>query len=283
MADVELRDAPRRVSTEARQAANSPVLDALARAGLAARGISYGLVGVLAAWLALGGDGKATSRDGALATIADEALGQVLLVLLAIGFAGYAVWRLAQAVFDKEDEGTGALGIAKRATNLGRGVLYAILAYVAVRLTFGGGGSSGSENEKARNATAEVLDWPAGTWLVGLAGLVVIGVGLFSAYRGVTQSFLEKWKTEELGATERRAAAGIGTLGLAARGVVFSLIGLFLVKAAVEYEPQEAVGLDGALQELRGQTYGSWLLLLTAVGLLAYAAYQLFAARYRRV
>jgi hypothetical protein len=281
VADVPFPDA-QRVRAEARRAANSAWLDGLARAGLAARGVSYGLVALLAAWLAVGGRGKATSREGALGTLADHALGRVVLVLLAMGFAGYAVWRLAQAIFDKEHEGARPKGIATRATYAARGLVYLGLTYAAARLVLGARGSD-SENEKARRATSEVLGWTAGTWLVAIAGLVVIGVGLYGGYRGVTQSFLEKWRMGDLSESERRVATMIGTVGLLARGLVFSLIGAFLVKAALEYDPTEAIGLDGALQKLRAQAYGQWLLGVVAVGLLAYALYDLIASRYRRV
>jgi hypothetical protein len=273
---------PSRARVEARRAANSAWLNGLARVGLAARGISYGLVGLLAAWLVFGEGGKATSPEGALATIADESLGKVLLILLAIGFAGYALWRLAQALFDKENEGEDVGGIAKRASYLARAGIYSVLAYVAVKLVLGAGDIE-SQNEKARKATAEVLGWPAGTWIVGIAGVFVIGVGLYNGYRGVTQSFLAKWNTGEMSAAERLWGARIGTVGLLARSLVFSLVGVFLLKAAFEYDPQEAVGLDGALQELRRQAYGSWLLAVVALGLLAYALYGVVAARYRRV
>jgi len=255
-------------------------LAALARIGLVAKGISFALVGVLALEVAFGHGGKSTSREGALATIAQNGWGTLLLYALALGFVAYAVWRLAQAVFEREEDDKKLWG--KRAGYVGRAAIYAGLAYTSVKIATGTAGPD-SQTERARTTTAEILSWPAGTWLVGLAGLCILGVGLYNGYRGVTLKFTDKWKakgsTEEIG----RWAERIGVIGLLARCVVFGLIGAFALKAAFEYEPKEAIGLDGALRKLGDQAYGHWLLGLTAAGLVAYAIYCFADARYRRV
>jgi hypothetical protein len=144
-----------------------------------------------------------------------------------------------------------------------------------------GSGGSHSQDQKAHKATAEVLSWPAGTWLVGIGGACVAGAGLFNGYRGVTRKFRERWKTGEMSRQALKWGTRAGVVGLLARMVVFGLIGAFLIKAAVEYDPKEAIGLDGALQKLAGQSYGAWLLGLTAAGLLAYAIFCFVEARYR--
>ena len=269
------RAAPQRV-------AESTWVDRLARFGLVAKGVSYGLVGALAAALAIGGGGKAASREGALATLADETYGKVILVALALGFAAYGLWRLVQAIFDRDDEGSSAKGLAKRATYVGRAVLYGALTYTTIRLLTGSGGGE-SQTGEARKATAQVLDWPTGRWLVGLAGLILIGVGVFNAYRAFTQKFEENWKTGEMSAFERQWGPRISSAGLFARFVVFSLIGAFLVKAAYQYDPKEAIGLDGALRKIIQASYGQVLLGIVAAGLLCYALFCFFEARYRRV
>lgn len=255
-------------------------LEVLARVGLVAKGISFALVGVLALEVALGRGGKSTSREGALATVATHSWGEFLLYALAAGFAAYALWRVAQAFFEREDDDKKLW--AKRAGYLGRAAIYTGLAYTSVKIA-SGTAQTDSQTERAHKTTAEILSWPAGTWLVGLAGLCVIGAGLFNGYRGVTQSFAEKWRpkgsTEEIG----RWAKRIGVVGLLARCVVFGLIGAFAIKAALEYEPREAIGLDGALRKLSEQSYGQWLLGLTAAGLVAYAVFCFAEARYRRV
>jgi hypothetical protein len=125
-----------------------------------------------------------------------------------------------------------------------------------------------------------VLSWPGGTWLVGAAGLAIIGVGVWNLYRGLTRKFEDKWVGNRSD-TAQRWGGDAGVAGHVARFVVFSLIGVFAVKAAVDYNPKDAVGLDGALQRLVHQSYGPAMLALTAAGLVAYAVYCFVDARYR--
>ena len=234
----------------------------LARVGLVAKGISYGLVGVLALKLALGDGGAATSNQGAMQHLAGTSFGQFLLVLLAIGLAAYAIWRLIQAW-----QGT------ERFVNAARFVIYGALTYSAVRILTGSGQQS--QNQSAHKTTAAILGWPGGTWIVGIAGLVLIGIGLYQLYMGVSRKFEEKWRGQS------DVGNVVGVIGHIARFVVLALIGVFAIKAAVDYNPQNAVGFDGALQKLAHQSYGSYLLGLTAAGLIAYAVFCFFDARYR--
>ena len=263
------------------QVENAAWLNVLARVGLVAKGVSYALVGVLAIKLAADSGGKATSRQGALHTLAQHSFGKFVLVVLAFGFAAYAVWRFAQAFFDKNNDGDGAKGLAKRAGYFGRGAIYAGLTYSTIKIL--SGSAEQSQNQKAHKTAATVLSWPAGKWIVGAAGLVLIGVGLWNGYRALEKKFLKNWKTEKMGPTAQRWGTRSGMVGLSARMVVFALIGIFVVKAAYDYNPREAIGLDGALQKLASQSYGSWLLGIVAAGLLAYAVFCFFEARYREV
>jgi succinate dehydrogenase/fumarate reductase cytochrome b subunit len=252
----------------------------LARIGLAAKGVSFAIVGGLAFALATGAGGKATSREGALATIADESGGEVLLVLLALGFAAYALWRFSEPFLEDGDDGVKKYG--RWAAWIARGLVYAGLTYGTVKLIFAAS-SSESQNAKAHKATAEVLSWPAGTWLVGIAGACIVAAGLFNGYRGVTRKFRDKWKTSEMKPEARKWGTRAGVVGLLARMIVFGLIGWFLIEAAVDYNPKEAIGLDGALQKLAHQSYGPALLAVTAAGLVAYGIFCVVEARYREV
>jgi hypothetical protein len=146
-----------------------------------------------------------------------------------------------------------------------------------------GSGQQQSQNEKAHHSTAIVLSWPAGRWIVGVAGLAIIGAGLWNLYRGLTKKFEKKWHTGEMREVERTWGGRAGVAGHVARGVVFGLIGVFVTKAAIDYNPKDAIGLDGALQKLAHQSYGPWLLGLTAAGLVCYGIYCLVDARYRDV
>lgn len=234
----------------------------LARVGLVAKGISYGLVGVLALELALGDGGAATSNQGAMQHLAGSSFGEILLVLLAIGLAAYAVWRLIQAW-----QGT------ERFVNAARFVIYGALTYSAVRILSGAGEQS--QNQSAHKTTAAILGWPGGPVIVGLVGAILIGVGLYQLSMGVSRKFAEKWRGQsDLGNV-------VGVIGHVARFVVLVLMGVFAIKAAVDYNPEKAVGLDGALQKLAHESYGSYLLGVTAAGLIAYGVFCFVDARYR--
>ena len=152
---------------------------ALARTGLVAKGLSFGLVGVLAAKLAVGDGGEATSRQGALAQLSHHSFGKVVLIALALGFAAYALWRFVQAIAELCDADDNAAGTwAKRAGYVGRGLIYAGLTFTTLKIV-AGSGQHRSQNEKAHKSAAMVLDWPAGRFIVGAAGLAVIGVAFW--------------------------------------------------------------------------------------------------------
>jgi hypothetical protein len=257
----------------------------LARGGLVAKGVSFGIVGILAIGVAADSGGKATSRQGALQTLAQHTWGKVLLVLLAIGFAGYSIWRFVQAFAEREDDGgeKGAVkNWGKRVGYVGRGLIYAALAFTTVKILIGSGGQQ-SQNEEAHKTAAAVLDWPGGRWIVGIAGLSIIGAGLWNFYRGITKKFEDNWRTGGMSNTERVWGERAGVAGHLARGVVFSLIGVFVAKAAIDYDPRHAIGLDGALQKVADAGYGPFLLGLTAAGLVCYGFFCLVDARYRDV
>jgi uncharacterized protein DUF1206 len=258
----------------------------LARGGLVAKGVSYGLVGALAIGVALGAGGKTTSRQGALESLAQNAFGKAVLALLAVGFAGYASWRFVQAFAEREADEHEAKGQAKkwgkRAGYVGRGLVYSGLTFSTLKILLGSGGGA-SQNQKAHRTTATAFDLPAGRWLVGAAGLVLVGVGLWNAYRGIAQTFEDRWRTGEMSGVERTWGGRVGVAGHLARAVVFALVGVFVTKAAVEYDARESIGLDGALQKLAQQSYGAYLLGITAAGLVCYGLYCLVDAPYRDV
>ena len=262
------------------RAAESPWVEGLARAGLVARGVLYAIVGVLALQVAAGRETERPDKQGALTALAHQPLGKVLLVAAAVGFAGYAVWRLSAAVLDTEGDGTDASGWAKRVADLGRGLLYTGFCVTAVRLITG---SSGDDRTKEADLTAAVLRAPLGRVAVAAVGLAVVGGGLYNGYRALSAKYRKKLRTGEMSRTMRRWITGIATVGLIARMVVFVLIGAFLVRAAARYDAREAVGVDGALQRLADATYGPALLALVAVGLFMYGLYSFVEARYRRL
>jgi hypothetical protein len=259
------------------RAANAPAMGWLARAGLAARGVVYAVIGVLALKLALGDGGKATNQQGALKTIAHGSFGTLLLILLAIGLAGYALWRLTRAAVGHGAEQTDEP--SDRVAAAASGIAYAILCVTAIKLVAGAHAGSG----KASHATSGVLGWSGGTVMVTIAGIVLIGVAGYQLYKGLARKFCEDAKTAEMSGRVRKAYAVLGVAGHCARAVVFALIGYGLIKAAVDYDSKKAIGLDGALRKLAHASYGPVLLGIVALGLVMFAAYSIADARYRKV
>lgn len=261
------------------QLAGARALGWLARAGLLARGVVYFVIGLLALELAFGEGGKTTDQQGAMKAIAGQSYGKVLLVLLAIGLAGYAIWRLTRAAVGHGAEQRDDTG--DRIAALASGITYAALCVVAIGILVGSGSESSSA--KAKETTAGVLGWSGGPVIVAIAGLVLIGVAVYQAYKGISRSFLEDAKTGEMSEPVRKAYTALGVFGLVARAVVFALVGYGVIKAAVEFDPKEATGLDGALHELTQTTLGPWLLAIVAAGLAGFALYSMADARYRKV
>jgi hypothetical protein len=258
----------------------------LARAGLVAQGVTFGLVAALALEVAIGRRGKLEDRPGALQSLADTSVGRVLLGAIAVGLGAYAFWRFAQAVLGEKLESGEDVNVFKRIGYVARGLIYAWLCVMCAALVFQadepvtGGGGGGKEEDRA---TRIALEQPLGRYLVIAVGLGIVGAALFNLYRALSGSFRDELKEEQMGASERRWYTALGVAGHLARAVIFGLAGLFLVRAAWQYDPKEAIGLDGALAKLANADYGPFLLGCTAAGLLAYGLFCLVQARYREV
>jgi hypothetical protein len=274
----------RDVRQGAERVARSRWIEWLGRAGLVAQGFSYALVGVLAIAVVAGERGQAAGREDALETLAGKPGGAIVLALVAFGFAGYAAWRLAQAIFDRGGKGDDAKGLAKRAGYAGKAVLYGGLTVVTISILLGGeSGGSGGSSAQEEQATAGVLGWPGGRWLVLGAALAIGGTALFQVYRAVSGGFMKDIDTSEMSDVERRWTHRLGVVGLLARAVVFGVVAWFLLKAAVEYDPEETAGLGEALGTLANAAYGPVLLGLTAAGLVAFGIFCVAQSRYRQV
>ncbi len=258
----------------------APWIERLGRFGYAARGVVYALVGWFAALAAAGEGGGITDKRGVLNWIEEAPFGKFLLIAIAVGLAGYALWRFIQAIRDTERKGSDTKGLAVRAAFFVIGLIYAALAFSAVRIATTAGDGGG---DARRSWTAWLLQQPFGPWLVALAGAAVIGVGLYQFYKAYTAKFREKLKPGEMSGDEQKWVTRIGRFGLAARGVVFGITGGFLIVAAVESDASETRGLGGALRALAEQPYGPWLLGVTAAGLIAYGIFSMIQARYRRM
>ena len=239
----------------------------------------YAVIGVLAIELALRTGGKAASQRGALETLAGEPFGQALLIAVAVGLGAYAAWRLINAL-------TGGRGgdqhsALERVAAGASGLIYATLCVTAVKILVGA--RTSGANNSPKHATAGVLGWPGGPEIVGGAGIIIIAVGLYQGYKGAARKFLEDSATERMGQTVRRVFTLVGVFGHLARAVTFLMIGYGLVKAALDYAPRNAIGLDGALQTLSRSSTGPLLLGIVAVGFIGFGLYSIMDARFHRV
>ncbi|MCJ8280143.1 MAG: DUF1206 domain-containing protein [Rivularia sp. ALOHA_DT_140] len=247
-------------------------IERLARFGYASKGTVYFLVGLLALQAAFGNGGKTTGTEGALKTLVNQPFGQILLGLVAIGLIGYAIWRFVEAINDPEKKGKDFKGIATRLSYVANGFAYSTLAWSAVQIIIGSA-SSDSGNSK-QDWTARLLNQPFGQWLVGTIGAGVIAFGCYYLYKALTAKFRRKLDLSELGSVGREWVIAICRFGLAARSIVFFLIGWFVTEAAYMARASQVGGLDEVLETLAAQPYGPWLLAFVALGLMAYGLYR---------
>ncbi len=254
----------------------------LARFGMVARGFLYLVVALLALRIATGDFDERADKQGALQAVVRQPLGKVLVACLAVGFAGYMLWRLVEAVIGPRDEDDPRKAVLKRLGYLARALIYGGLFASAVKLLVGANEGPAQENATT-DWTGRVLAWPGGRLLVGAVGLAVLGGGLYVGWRGVRQKFAKRLKGYEMDPGERRWILRLGTVGNIARMVVFVIIGVLLVVAAAQADAHQAVGIDGALRRLAARPFGPTLLSVIALGLAAYGLYSFAEARFRRL
>jgi Domain of Unknown Function (DUF1206) len=254
----------------------------LARFGYAAKGSVYIIIGVLAALAALNRGGRTADSEGAFREILAQPYGQVLLGAIALGLAGYALWCFIQAIKDTENKGSDAKGIIIRLTYGAVGLIHAGLALTAVQFILGSSHRSSAE-KSSKEWTATLLAQPFGQWLVGAVGVIIMIAALIQFYQAYTISFREEFARGKMSRGVELWTIRAGRIGLASRGVVFAIIGIFLVLAALHANPNEARSLSGALAALEQQPFGPWILGVVALGLVAYGIYMLMLAWYRRI
>jgi hypothetical protein len=240
------------------------------------------VIGAVALAIALGAgtDGTKPNQQGALALIGRTPVGRAALVVVCVGLLAYALWKFTQAAFGRGPQGGGDPEWTHRIGNLAGGVVYIGFFVVAVGVVSGTGGSSAGEQKRA---AAGVLGWPGGQVIVAAAGVGLAALSLYQLYAALSGAFARDAQTQYMNRRERRLFMTLGRAGLAARALVFALVGYFLVRTAIAFNPNDAVGVDGALGRLHHQPFGPWLLGLAAAGLLTFAAFSLLEARYRRL
>ncbi|MDQ4077265.1 MAG: DUF1206 domain-containing protein [Chloroflexota bacterium] len=277
----EVKEQAEEVQNEAKAALSNPWFERLARFGYLSKGAVYVIVGILAIQAALGTRAAPPDTQDALTAIVARPTGQLLLIGVAVGLLGYVAWRLVQALLDPENKGHDLKGIVQRIGYLFSGIAYGGVALAALEIVTGGPGRG--QSDATEDWTARFLAQPFGVWLVILAGVAIIGYGAEQLYEAYSASFQERFKGHEMSDSARRWAVYVGRLGYAARGLVYGLIGWFLLQAAYLVDADAADGLREVLLTLSRQPYGPWLLGLVGIGLASYGLYAMFEARYRHV
>lgn len=264
------------------RAQHSDTFENLTRIGFIAKGIVYLFIGVLAFMAAFGGaGGETTGREGAISRIAAQPFGEFLLAAIAVGLFAYAAWRMLCAFADVEGEGSDSKGLAKRVGYFFSGFFYGAAGVYALQLLigFGSRGGGGGGAQSAQTWSARLMSMPAGQWLLALVGIATVVVGFGLIRYGWQEKFVRHLRAVSTHGWVRE----LGKWGYIARGVVFGVIGILVVIAAMQHDPSEVQGLEGALDTLARQPFGTWLLAFVGAGLACYGAFCVAESKYRQV
>jgi len=270
------------VERTAKKAAYSPLMEAMARLGFGVRGLIYITMGLLALVVVFGKGGGPANQQGAIAVIGKQPAGMYFLWVVLIGLACYSLWGVIRAVFDPLHKGHGLKGWIVRIGYLFSAVSYAILVLPTLGF-IRGTGSSAQSGAQTQQSLATIMSKPWGPWAIGLAGLMVVAVGLYQVYQGFNASFDKQFQTYSMTAKEIKWATQLGRLGTATRGIILAIIGGSLCLAAFHSNTSQPIGVDAALTTLQRQPYGFWLLGIAAVGLIAFGIFSMLSAVWFRL
>jgi Domain of Unknown Function (DUF1206) len=261
----------------AQRVATSRPLEILFRIGFVGYGLLHLAVGWLAIQLALGKQAGQSDQSGAFQTLARQPFGRFLMIVVVIGLAAMAVWQLLLAAVGHYGERHRNL---ERLASAGRTVLYAALAWTAYRVVAGVPANSAQQQQQA---TAGALAKPFGQFIVAVAGLAVLALGIGLLVYGAKRQFERRLMMYRMNEPTRQTARRLGQFGYVAKGIAFGIVGLLLFDAAVTHDPAKSRGLDAALRTIFAQPFGKWLLFLVAIGFVAFGIYCFFQVRYRKV
>ena len=263
-----------------RKAARSRHLGWLARAGFAARGVLYVIIGCLAVEIAFGHSSSQADSAGAVRLVASTPVGLVALWLLAASFAGLALWRLSEAAYG--GPGPGEQKAGSRLAALGKTVVYGALAFTIVKYAIGAGAPK-SSNQQSTDLTASVMHHPGGQVVVVAVGFALVLGGAYVAYSSWRRDFLKQLNMAGASQRTRRIVRWLGQVGGIARGAVFAAVGVFLIIAGAKSQPDQAKGIDSALRAFAQTPLGPWLLVVVALGLVTFGLFSCCEARWRKV
>ena len=260
----------------------APWIEGMARVGFVAKGVLYTTIGALAVMAALGQGGKTgTDNRGAMGEIYSAPFGRALVGILALGLAGYALWRIIEGIRDPEHRGSDAKGIAIRSGYIARGVIHLALAGAAASLALWQRSSGGGSDQNAKHWSAKALEMPGGIYVLWAAAAVFVGYGAYQLFRAFKTHVDKHLKVQSLSEKARKFVFGVSRFGIAARGIVFGTVGVLFARAASTQDPSQSGGVKASMQRL--VELGKWPFLAIAAGVVAYGIYQFICAKYRRI
>ena len=252
-----------------------------ARLGYGAKGIIYGSSGLLALLEAFDfAQGKTVGSTGALEEIALQPFGKVMLIVISVSLMGYVVWRFIQAAFDPEHTGCESSDVLRRVSYASSGIVYAGVAYSAINILDNAGDKEGKSIE---DWGFWVMTQPFGRWLVAAGGLTFCGIGCYYFYRAIRAEFRRRFKLHRMSDVEKTWATIVGRAGIAARGVVYLVVGIFAVRAAWEFDPKMIMTTEAALAVFNDNPTDELILGTLGVGFIAYGIHMFFQAKYRNI
>ncbi len=249
----------------------------LGRVGWLTKGIVYVLAGGLALLIvgrSFGWSDQSTgtseaSPTGAIKEVAHSGGGPLLLVVLAVGMFLYAAWRVATAVLPGS---TDAEGTATRVGYLVSAVIYTTFGLTAIGLARAPE-TNANGNQKVTDMTGRMMEHSAGRWLVGIAGVIAIGAGLYRIVKGFKRDVTDDVDMGGMSAERARWTRRLGAVGEVGRGIAISVIGFFLLRAAITFDPAQATGLDGALRRVALNPLGVILVAVVGIGFVGYGIF----------
>ncbi len=251
------------------------MIERIRKIGIITKGFVYVLIGLLTLLAAMNIGGKVAGKNGVISFLQDQVFGNIILILLAVGLFGYAIWRIYSGLMDAKNEGKDKVGTVKRVGYVISGVIYGLLG-VSVFYSVIGNSGNGDTKESAANF---LLNQSYGQILMVAVALIMLGVGVYQFYKGISMKFLEDIDIRK-NIESREALEKSGMIGFIARGFSFAIFAYFAFRAAMQDNANAVEGVEGMFNFIQGFKMGDVLMGIMAIGLLCYGVYQYFLARY---